>query len=117
MTEIEQTRARFMQDDLPTRLGGLAADLMRVASSARRSTGGKAVERMLEESQYFIEWTAAEMEPEIAAALVNIQRLIALWRHAWPEAQNHPPQRTILSVSAKQWADEVLNYSGLLQSG
>ena len=115
MIEIEQIRNRFMQDDLSTRLGGLAADLMRVSSSARRPTGAKAVERMLEESQYFIEWTAAELQPETGAALVNIQRLIALWRLAWPEAQHQPTQRTILSVSAKQWADEILNYSGLLE--
>jgi hypothetical protein len=115
MSEIEQMRLRFLQDDLPTRLGGLAADLMRVASSARRPAGGKAVERMLEESQYFIEWTAAELEPEKAFALVNIQRLIALWRRAWPEAQKDHDQRTILSVTAKQWADEVLKYSGLIQ--
>ncbi len=115
MSTIEQTRLRFMQDDLPTRLGGLAADLMRVASSARRATGAKAVEKMLEESQYFIEWTAAELEPEKAVALVNMQRLIALWRRAWPEAQKDQYQRTILSVSAKQWADEVLNYSGIVR--
>ena len=115
MNAIEQMRDRFMQDDLPTRLGGLAADLMRVASSARRPTGAKAVERMLEESQYFIEWTAAELEPEKAFALVNMQRLIALWRSAWPEAQKNQLQRTILSVTAKQWADEILNFSGLIQ--
>lgn len=115
MTDIEQMREGFMQDDLSTRLGGLAADLMRVASSARRPTGAKAVERMLEESQYFIEWTAAELEPEIAVHLVNIQRLIALWRDAWDKAQKNQLQRTILSVTAKQWADEVLSYSGLIQ--
>ncbi|HNB51489.1 MAG TPA: hypothetical protein PK530_06080 [Anaerolineales bacterium] len=115
MNAIEQMRDRFMQDDLPTRLGGLAADLMRVASSARRPTGAKAVERMLEESQYFIEWTAAELEPEKAFALVNMQRLIALWRAAWPQAQKDQIQRTILSVTAKQWADEVMGYSGLIQ--
>ncbi len=37
------------------RLAGLAADLSRVASSARHATGGAAVAAMLEESQYLIE--------------------------------------------------------------
>jgi hypothetical protein len=115
MSDVEQMRERFLQDDLPARLGGLAADLMRVASSARRPTGAKAVERMLEESQYFIEWTAAELEPEKAFALVNLQHLIALWRAAWPQAPKDQIQRTILSVTAKQWADEVMGYSGLIQ--
>jgi len=45
---------------------------------------------MLEESQYFIEWTAAEAPAEMAEELVNLQVLLALWRLAWPEAQNSP---------------------------
>lgn len=42
---------------------------------------------MLEESQYPIEWTAAEAPVELAAELVDLQVLLALWRRAWPEAQ------------------------------
>jgi hypothetical protein len=44
--------------------------------------------------------------------LVNIQVLIALWRCAWPEAQCHPQQRTILSAQAKAWADQILGLAG-----
>jgi hypothetical protein len=68
---------------------------------------------MLEESQYYIEWTAAEAEPEIAAELVDIQRMIGLWRKAWPEARHNRTQRTLLSVQAKKWADMVLDFSGM----
>jgi hypothetical protein len=46
--------------------------------------------------------------------LVDIQRMLAAWRRAWPEAQNSLAQRTLLSVQAKKWADQVLDYSGLL---
>ncbi len=69
---------------------------------------------MLEESQYYIEWTAAEAEAEIAAELVDIQRMIALWRKAWPEAQRNSTQRTLLSVQAKKWSNQILGYSGLV---
>ena len=69
---------------------------------------------MLEESQYFIEWTAAAAESEVAAELVDIQRLVALWRKAWPEAQQYPIQQTLLSVQAKKWSDQILGYSGLV---
>jgi hypothetical protein len=72
---------------------------------------------MLEESQYYIEWTAAEAEPEVAAELVDMQRLIALWRKAWPKAQTDRTQRTLLSVQAKKWSDQVLGYSGLVKGG
>jgi hypothetical protein len=103
-----------MRDDLSRRLGGLAADLARVSSSARHPAAAESVALMLEESQYFIEWTAAETEPEVAAELVDIQVMLALWRRAWPEAQHNLQQRTLLSFSAKKWADWVLRYSGLV---
>ena len=70
---------------------------------------------MLEESRYFIEWTAAEAEPEIAAELVDIQRMLTAWRKIWPEVQHSQTQRTLLSVQAKKWSDQVLGYSGLLE--
>ncbi len=38
---------------------------------------------MLEEAKYYIEWTAAETEPEIAEGLVSMQRLITLWLKVW----------------------------------
>jgi len=114
MINREQKRERYLRDPLPIRLGGLAADLGRVASSARHATGSESVAQMLEESQYYIEWTAAEAEPEVAAELVDIQRMIVLWRKAWPQAQHNPIERTLLAVQAKKWSDQVLGYSGLL---
>jgi hypothetical protein len=111
----ERMRERYLKDPLPIRLGGLAADLARLSSSARHSSGAASVAKMLEESQYFIEWTAAEAEPEVAAELVDIQVMLALWRRAWPEAQQNHLQRTLLSVQAKKWADQVLEYSGLAE--
>jgi hypothetical protein len=82
-------------------------DLARIAST-RQPTGGEAVALMLEESRYFIEWTAAEAEPEIAAELVDIQRLLTAWRKIWSEAQESQAQRTLLSVQAKKWSDQLL---------
>jgi hypothetical protein len=115
MINRERKRERYLRDALPVRLAGLAADLARVSSSARHASGSEAVAQMLEESQYYIEWTAAEAEPEVAAELVDMQRLIALWRKAWPEARHSPAQRTLLSVQAKKWSDQVLQYSGILE--
>ena len=110
MKNSERIRERYLRDALPLRLAGLAADLGRVASSARRATGGKAVAAMLEESQYLIEWTAGEAPAEVAEELVNLQVLLALWRRAWPEAQHSPLQCSLLAVQAKQWADQVMRH-------
>jgi len=71
---------------------------------------------MLEESQRFIEWTAAETDPDVAAELVDIQVALALWRKIWPQAQHNQSERTLLSFQAKKWSDQVVNYSGLLDS-
>jgi len=114
MINRERKRERYLRDPLPVRLAGLAADFERIASSARHATGTASVVEMLEESQYYIEWTAAEAEPEVAGELVDIQRMVAAWRRAWPEAQHSPAIRTLLSVQAKKWADQVLDYSGVL---
>ncbi len=113
---INQTKRydRFMRDTLPVRLGGLSASLARIASSARHESGAEAVALMVNECRWLIEWTAAEAEPEVAAELVDIQRMLTLWRKSWPEAQLSLSQRTLLSVQAKKWADQVLEYSGLL---
>jgi hypothetical protein len=109
----EKMRERFMRDPLPRRLGGLAATLGRVSSVARKSSDPTNVARLMEEAKYMIEWTAAEAEPEIAAELVSMQRLINLWLRAWESAGQHKEQRILLSVQAKHWSDRALDFSGL----
>jgi hypothetical protein len=110
MRNRERIQERYLRDALPLRLAGLAADLGRVASAARHATGGAAAAAMLEESQYLIEWTAAEAPVELAEELVDMQAMLALWRRAWPEAQHNPLQRSLLAVQAKQWADQVMRH-------
>ena len=117
MINLDRIRNRYLQDDLPRRLGGLATDLARIASSARHITGSESVAQMLEESQYFIEWSApnlVESDPDAAGELVDIQIQLAMWRKAWPEAQHSSIQRNLLSVQAKKWGDIVFQFSGLL---
>jgi hypothetical protein len=69
---------------------------------------------MMEEGQYFIEWTAADASPDVAAELVDIQIALAMWRKIWPDAQHHQSHRGLLSFQAKKWSDQVVDYSGLL---
>jgi hypothetical protein len=110
----EKLRERFLRDPLPRRLGGLAATLGRISSSARKSTDPKVVSNLLDEAKHLIEWTAADTEPETAAELVRIQSLISLWERVWDEASQSPKQRIILSVLAKEWSDKAIDFSGLV---
>lgn len=67
MKDLNATRQRYLRDDLTVRLGGLAANLSRIKSFAGHDANREAVESMIEESKYFIEWTAAEAEVGTAA--------------------------------------------------
>jgi hypothetical protein len=113
MINKEKLRERFLRDPLPRRLGGLAATLGRISSSARKSTDPNIVSNLLDEAKHLIEWTAADAAPETAAELVRIQIMISLWQRAWNEASENPRQRLLLSVQAKDWSDNALDFSGL----
>jgi len=113
MINKEKLRERFLRDPLPRRLGGLAATLGRISSSARNSTDPNHVASLLDEAKHLIEWTAADTAPETAAELVRMQTLLTLWQKAWPDASQNPQQRLLLSVQAKDWSDKAVEFSGL----
>jgi hypothetical protein len=115
IADKENLRLRFLRDPLPIRLGGLAATLSRISSTAREPLNPTVVRDALEEAKYLIEWTAADAEPEIAAELVTMQRLLNLWIRVWDKTNHLKEQRTLLSVQAKHWSDRALDFSGLAQ--
>lgn len=112
-----EVQERYMADSLNIRLGGLAADLARIVSFSRNIKAIKSVEGLLNESVYFIEWSAPDLLPDRvdeAAQLVDIQRGLVRWYRNWDEAQHDPAQRTKLAEQAQAWLDQVLEMSGLL---
>jgi hypothetical protein len=115
MPNKEKLRERFLRDPLPRRLDGLAATLGRISSVARKSSDPTNVTRLLQEAKYMIEWTAADTEPEIAAELVSMQRLLNLRLRTWDNTSQYKEQRTLLSVQSKHWSDRALDFSGLGQ--
>lgn len=113
MKDRDATRARFLTDPLPKRLGALAADLARVSSSAHKSRFESA-ELMMEESLWFIEWVAGDLEPNVAAELVDMQLMLGIWRKLLPDVQQNSRLRVLLYLQTKKWSEQVLDYSGLL---
>ena len=77
-------KERYLRDPLPIRLGGLAADLARVQSFSDNSNLRDAVEGLLDESRFFIEWMAPDAELEKQVVLVELQRQLTRWQHSWP---------------------------------
>jgi hypothetical protein len=111
--DFSSVKARYLRDPLPVRLGGLAADLARIASASVNQTNAGAVQVLLEEARRFIEWTAAELDVGVAAELIDLQLTLTLWLHTWEEAQGHPVQRALLAHEANCGADRMLALSGL----
>ncbi|MCX6055517.1 MAG: hypothetical protein NTZ74_11505 [Chloroflexi bacterium] len=114
MINSEKLKQRFMREPLERRLGGLAATLARISSSARNSGSPIIVENLLDEAKHLIEWTAAETETETAAELIQIQRFITLWQKIWESACKEKTHRILLATQAKEWSDKTLQSSGLI---
>jgi hypothetical protein len=60
MRNIEVIKTRYLLDNLSVRLGGIAANLARIASFSSNPANWEAVQSMLEESEFFIEWTVPD---------------------------------------------------------
>jgi len=109
-------RERYLRDNVAVRLGGLAANLLRINSFASRETNSTVVESLLDESKFFIEWTAREVEIERAAELVELQVQLARWQHNWLSIWNDSIQRKRVAEQSHLWSTRVLDMSGLLDA-
>jgi len=116
MKDWTAIRTRYLRDDLPIRLGGLAANLTRIQSFATHDANCEAVEGLIDESKHFIEWTAAEAGDKEAAELVELQVHLARWQRNWASIWADPSQRSRVAEQSSAWAKRVLEMSGLLRS-
>ncbi len=114
MKDWPAIRARYLRDNLPIRLGGLAANLSRIKSFAAHEGSREAIGSMIDESKFFIEWTAAEAEVGTAAELVELQVQLARWRRNWMRIWSDPVQRHQVAEQSEAWSKRVLEMSGLL---
>ena len=116
MKDRSAVRERYLRDTLPTRLGGLAANLSRIKSFAVHDASRDAVESLIDESKFFIEWTAAEAETQTAAELVDLQIQLSRWQYNWAQIWTDPAQRRQIAETSSVWSKRVLELSGLLKS-
>jgi hypothetical protein len=111
MKDLNTIRRRYLCDDLTVRLGGLAANLSRIKSFASHDTNREAV--VIDESKYFIEWTAAEAEVSTAAELVELQVQLARWQRNWTRIWADPAKRSLVAEQSSAWSKCVSEMSGL----
>ncbi|HAG84256.1 MAG TPA: hypothetical protein DCL61_24645 [Cyanobacteria bacterium UBA12227] len=114
MRNWTERKQRYLRDDLPIRLGGIAANLARIKSFSEDVRNQILVESIIQESKWFIEWTAKDVEIEIAAELVELQVQLACWQYSWARIWEDTEQRMVVREQARVWSEKVLNMSGLL---
>lgn len=116
MSKLEELRLRYLNDPISVRLGGIAANLARIASFSKNDAHYKVVMTILQESKWFIEWTAAELNTEDIAELVKLQLQMAIWEIQSHNKWNDHYWRSALSNQSQQWSHNILKMSGLLNS-
>jgi hypothetical protein len=116
MKDLTAIRARYTRDPLPVRLGGLSADLARVASFSRNPANLAPVADLMREAAHFIEWCAPESDLETQVVLLDLQRLLASWRRRLPRRFSDEVWRDQVIAEAKRWSQSILEMSGLLTS-
>lgn len=120
MSDIEQKRSdrreRYLRDPLPLRLGNLASNLSRIKSLSNHQTMGEAAGRVVDESIFFIEWTAADASLQQQAELDELRSLLMNWRLEWTEIWNDLERRTSVAKQAGAWSEKILDRSGLLNT-
>ncbi len=104
-------RERYLRDSLPIRLGGLAANLARIKSFSDHPDHREVIESLLDESKFFIEWTAPEAEINLQAELVALQLQLACWQRSWQDIWADSLQRAAVGEQAQTWSERVLKRS------
>jgi len=111
--KLDEKQARFQGKNTSNRLGHIASNLARLRTFCD-TTYPEAVESVADETICFIEWTAAEIEPEYAEELVNIQVQLARWKLKFDSLWSNESERKNMSEQASAWSEQVLDMSGLL---
>ncbi|MGB2705272.1 MAG: hypothetical protein WBC74_00195 [Candidatus Omnitrophota bacterium] len=74
----------------------------------------KAAEDILEESKFFIEWTAQEASLEVQAVLSEIQLKLALWQRHLAQKRENVREIEEVKNATKAWSNNLLEISGIL---
>ncbi|MCJ7459046.1 MAG: hypothetical protein MUP17_08655 [candidate division Zixibacteria bacterium] len=116
MKNLEAIRTRYLKQDSARRLGGLAANLARIASFVDNPNNFKAVETLIEESKFLIEWIAPDFPLDVQTNLIELQIQLSLWHLKFPKICQNPESLKNLITQASAWSKELLKLSGLMES-
>ncbi|GAB4364822.1 MAG: hypothetical protein Kow00121_00830 [Elainellaceae cyanobacterium] len=124
MRNWEATKASYLKYDRPHQLGHLASSLARVRTNIREDdeVGGQVAIAVIEECQYFTEWTITtlntmqnEADLMLAQELLTLGRQLTRWKLHWQDLWQDTSKRSEIAITAERWSSLMLERSGLLQ--
>ena len=113
MTELIQKQNLFVQNNIATRLKKIANNLDQIRSLDTSLTNPDFAINLIRESQFFIEWTADQMDIDQAAELVEVGRVLAYWKLNWEKICSDATSLAQVIQEAGIWSKRVLEISGV----
>jgi hypothetical protein len=108
-TEIQQ---RFLKENPLMRLGHLSSDLARIASFMEIPNEEQATRSVIQESKFFAEWAASEVDLETQMLLAEIQGFLTQMEKAWNSSYKNSIWQKNCAQRLRNWADELLKRAG-----
>lgn len=110
--DFPQRRLKYIKLSKRLRFGNLASDLNRVATGL---AGGSYSENMpfwVEQAKHLAAWTAeSTTSEEVAREVFEIHLALARFE----QNINDEAERKIMMVQAKQWAERMIEHSGIME--
>jgi hypothetical protein len=114
MTNAAAIKERFLRDSPSRRLGNVAANLARIEAFAAEPDHSEIVRHLAEESAFFIEWAAPDVELEAQCELLALQRLLVNWTRSWADVWEDSQRRAVMRETAGRWSQRLLRLAGLV---
>ena len=116
MTDFTLKQQSFVQNDIPTRLGHLAANLSQIKTLWLEGSHQDSIIHLVKESRYFIEWIVPDMveadDIDRAAELVDLVRVLTRWLFKWDTIWSDATEKLSAAEQTENWLKRVVEISG-----
>ncbi|MEH2058410.1 MAG: hypothetical protein V7K97_20110 [Nostoc sp.] len=116
MTDFTLKQQSFVQNDIPTRLGHLAANLSQIKTLWLEGSHQDSIIQLVKESRYFIEWIVPDMvkadDIDRAAELVDLVRVLTRWLFKWDTIWSDATEKLSAAQQTENWLKRVVEISG-----
>lgn len=114
MNTVTLDRERFQQNDIPTQLNHLAANLDQMRSLVLTGTDSHKIISLMRESRYYIEWIVpqfVDIDVDSSAELVDLGRVLTQWLFNWEKIWVDAEERTEVAQIAGSLSERVREVS------